>query len=614
MAVAGPDQIITLPTDTAMLNGSASNDADGKITEAKWTKIAGPASFSLVNDASLKAVIKNLVAGVYEFELMVKDNGGLSAKDTLAVTVNVLPNNQPPVAKAGADQTITLPVNSVTIDGSGSTDPDNNIMSYAWTKISGPLSFSITNATEVKTQVNNFAEGVYQFELKITDAGGLSSKDTVLINVKPDLSLAIQWKKAIGGSRVDVGQAIQPTTDGGYILVGNTNSQDGDIIGYHSGAYGCYLPCIGPTICGYFPDGLVVKLSSTGAIQWQKALGGSAAENLLSIQSTPDGGFITSGLTYSNDGDVSGYHGGTEADAWVVKLSSTGDVQWQKVLGGSTGCDFANSILSTTDGGYIFVGHTDSHDGDVNSHTGERDVWIVKLNSSGTIQWQKTMGGAANDYAFSLQPTSDGGYITAGYTYSNDGDVSGNHGDADVWIVKLNNSGIIQWQKALGGSKEEVARSIQPTPDGGYIIGASSKSNDGDVSGNHGDADAWIVKLSSTGAIQWQKSLGGSNEEIGRSVQPATNGGYIIAGSAKSSDADVSVNNGGQDVWIVKLSNTGVFQWQKSLGGTSNDFANSIHPTSDGGYIVAGQAISNNGDVSGNKGTTDAWVIKLKLP
>lgn len=520
--------------------------------------------------------------------------------------------NKPPVADAGPDQTITLPASTITLNGNGSSDPENNIRNFAWTKVSGPTFFTIADATVAQTLVINLVEGVYQYELKVTDAVGLVDKDTVQVTVNPDPSMAIEWQKVLGGTRVDVAQAIQPTQDGGYIIAGNANSQDGDIAGYHSGAYGCYLPCIGPTICGYFPDGLVVKLSSTGTIQWQKALGGSAAENLLSIQPTPDGGYITSGLTYSNDGDVSGYHGGDEADAWVVKLSSSGSIQWQKVLGGGTGCDFANYILSTSDGGYVFVGHTDSHDGDVTSNAGERDVWIVKLNNTGDIQWQKTIGGSESDYAYSLQPTSDGGYVTVGYTYSNDGDVSGNHGDADVWVVKLSSTGIIQWQKALGGTNEEIGRSVQPTPDGGYIVAASAKSNNGDVSGNHGDADAWIVKLSGSGTIQWQKALGGGNEEIARSIQPTTDGGYIVTGSVKSSNGDVIGNHGGQDAWVIKLSNSGSIQWQKSLGGTDNDFANSIQLTTGGGYIIAGQAISNNGDVTGNRGATDAWVVKLK--
>lgn len=520
--------------------------------------------------------------------------------------------NHPPLANAGKDTTITLPASTANLDGSGSSDPDNNITSYQWTKIDGPSSYSIANANTAQTQVDGLEAGEYQFELKVTDAAGLYAKDIITVKVNRYPVPSIDWQTALGGTRVDIAQSIQPTADGGYIVAGNTNSQDGDIGGYHIGTNGCYQTCFGETVCDYFPDALVVKLSSTGAIQWQKAMGGSGADNLLSIQSTADGGYIASGLTYSNDGDVSGFHGGDEADALVVKLSSDGAIQWQKVLGGATGCDFANAVLSTPDGGYIIAGHTDSHDGDVTFSPGERDVWIVKLSSSGAIQWQKAIGGAKSDYAYSFEPTPDGGYIVAGYTYSNNGDVTGNHGDADAWIVKLNSSGAIQWQKSLGGANEEIARSIQLTADGGYIVAGSTKSNDGDVSGNHGGQDAWVLKLSSSGAIQWQRSLGGTNDEIARSIHSAADGGYIVTGSAVSNNGDVNGNHGGQDAWIVKLSSNGSFQWQKSLGGSANDFANSIQPTADGGYIVAGQAISNNGDVSGNHGATDAWVIKLK--
>jgi len=184
VAVAGPDQILTLPTDSILFDGSSSKDPDGKITEWLWTKISGPSTFAIVAKSSAKTRVRNLVAGVYQFELRVTDNGGLSAKDTVMVTVDANPAiNHPPVACAGADQVITLPTNSVTLDGSCSTDPDNNIVSLSWSKISGPPAFSIVNANAVQTPVNNLVEGVYLFELKVTDAAGAFDKDTVQITV-----------------------------------------------------------------------------------------------------------------------------------------------------------------------------------------------------------------------------------------------------------------------------------------------------------------------------------------------------------------------------------------------------------------------------------------------
>ncbi|HEX6846201.1 MAG TPA: hypothetical protein VF144_04450 [Chitinophagaceae bacterium] len=184
IAVAGPDQLITFPLDSSTIDGSASNDPDGTISEWLWKKISGPASSTIANVTTAKTIVRNLDTGIYRFELIVKDNGGLLGKDTVQITVNSSPQlNRPPIAIAGADQTITLPATTITLNGSASTDPDNNITGYTWTKILGPVTFNIVNAVAVQTQVTNFVQGVYQFELTVTDAGGLFSRDTAIVNV-----------------------------------------------------------------------------------------------------------------------------------------------------------------------------------------------------------------------------------------------------------------------------------------------------------------------------------------------------------------------------------------------------------------------------------------------
>jgi|GEM_PF-363050 len=184
IANARPDQTIILPTDSVLLDGNLSFDPDGTITSYKWIKISGPVLSNILNSDSSKTLVKNLVMGVYNFELTVTDNGGLSAKDTVQIIVNdPAQPNRPPVANAGPDQTITLPVNSTNLNGSNSTDPDNNITTYAWTKISGPSAFNITNGNVVQTQITNLVRGVYEFELKVTDTGGLFSKDTMKVIV-----------------------------------------------------------------------------------------------------------------------------------------------------------------------------------------------------------------------------------------------------------------------------------------------------------------------------------------------------------------------------------------------------------------------------------------------
>jgi hypothetical protein len=184
IAAAGPDQVISLPTDSAILNGSASNDADGNIAAWQWTQVSGPSPAGIVRSDSARTIVKNLKQGIYQFELKITDNGGALAKDTVQVTVNAAgTTNKPPVACAGADQTIMLPVNTMQLDGACSTDPDNNITGYTWTKISGPSSAVIASPDSAKTIVSNLAQGIYQFELKVTDNGGAIAKDTVQVTV-----------------------------------------------------------------------------------------------------------------------------------------------------------------------------------------------------------------------------------------------------------------------------------------------------------------------------------------------------------------------------------------------------------------------------------------------
>ena len=403
---------------------------------------------------------------------------------------------------------------------------------------------------------------------------------------------AIEWQKCLGGTADDFANSIQQTSDGGFIVAGETRSNDGDVSGNHGKS-----------------DAWVVKLNSLGDILWKKCLGGTGNDYARSIQQISDGGFILTGYTNSNNGDVSGNNG--YYDAWVVKLNSSGDILWQKCLGG-TYDDYARSIQQTSDTGFILAGYTFSNDGDVSGNHGFSDAWVVKLNSSGDIIWQKCFGGTNEDYAYSIQQTSDSGFIVAGYTFSNDGDVSGYHGYFDYWVVKLNSSGDIEWQKCLGGTYYDYAYSIQQTSNGGFIVAGSTNSNNGDVSGYHGYFDYWVVKLNSSGDIEWQKCLGGTNNDYANSIQQTSDGGFIVAGYTESNDGDVSGDHGGDyDAWVVKLNSSGDILWQKCLGGTIDDRAYSIQQTSDGGFIVAGFTVSNDGDVSGNHGASDAWVVKL---
>lgn len=415
----------------------------------------------------------------------------------------------------------------------------------------------------------------------------------LIIQISMNAQPGIQWQKCWGGSYDDFARSIQQTNDGGFIIVGYTDSNDGDVIGWH-GSW----------------DGWVVKLNSAGNIQWQKCLGGSGADFLFSVKLTSDNGYIISGTTYSNDGDVSGNHG--IADSWIVKLDSTGILEWQKCLGG-TSVEGANCIQVTNDGGYILSGFTDSNDGDVSGNHGGTDIWVFKIDSAGTIQWQKCLGGSDTETSLSIQQTIDYGYIVSGVTESNDGDVNGNHGNDDCWVIKIDSVGSIQWQKCYGGNNNEQINSILATSDSGYIFAGETLSNDGDVVGNHGDWDYWIVKLNLVGNIQWQKCLGGVDQDHAYSIDLFTNGGYLISGRTCSNDNDVTNKHtqGTNDCWIIHLDSLGSIEWETCLGGSFSDIGYSFQQTSDSGYIVSGWSQSNDGDVSGNHGWNDYWIIKL---
>ncbi|MGZ4041517.1 MAG: T9SS type A sorting domain-containing protein, partial [Bacteroidia bacterium] len=288
-------------------------------------------------------------------------------------------------------------------------------------------------------------------------------------------------------------------------------------------------------------------------------------------------------------------------------------IEWQKSLGGSNN-DWGTSIQQTKDGGYIVGGYSMSFDEDVTGHHSSDDFWVARLNPSGDLIWQKSLGGTLDDNAYSIKETADKGFIIAGSTGCTDGDVTYNHGYSDYWVVKLDSSGNIQWQKTYGGSLYETALCIEQTKDLGFIISGHSDSNDGDVTNAHSGDDCWIVKTDSYGVIQWQKTYGGSNDDWAWSIQQTTDNGYIVAGASNSNNGDVTGHHGSVsygDCWVFKTDSLGNLLWEKSIGGSFNEDFKSVQQTSDGGYILAGSTQSSDGDVTGFKGATDIWVAKL---
>lgn len=404
----------------------------------------------------------------------------------------------------------------------------------------------------------------------------------------------IQWEQSFGGSTADVPMSVVQLPNSNYIIAGWTESSDGDVTLNHGSS-----------------DVWVVNIGATGNLLWEKCYGGSDFDFANQIYKCDAGGYFIAGYTYSNNGDVSGNHG--YGDFWALRIDQSGTILWQNTLGGSSS-EGASSGIQTLDGGYIMAGRTDSDDGDIsfNHALFYYDYWIVKLDSSGNIEWEKSYGGTEDDEARSIAQTRDSGYVITGIAISFDGDVTANHGGGgDFWVVKIDKSGNLQWQKCYGGSNWDEANSIQQTSDGGYIVGGFTRSSDGDITFNHGISDYWIIKIDSTGTLEWQKTLGGSDNDEAGSVQQTHDGGFTITGFSGSFDGDVATNHGVGDFWLVKLDSSGNLLWQDPIGGLSADVAYNSQETNDDGFIIVGPSLSNDSLVTGNHGGTDFWIVKL---
>ncbi len=423
----------------------------------------------------------------------------------------------------------------------------------------------------------------------------------------------IQYQKCIGGTGNDEIQDVSPTTDGGYILAGGVLSNNGDVSGNHSNPGAS--------------DAWIVKIDASGNIQWQKCFGGSLDEFGACVKQTAEGGYIFAANTISNDQQIPFNHG--SSDLWVVKLDGAGNIQWSKTFGGSSqdvaisgpnGVNNRSKIadIELTNDGYIIATSTKSTDGDVTGlHGSSLDIWLLKLDMAGTLQWQKCLGGTGGEKLNGIEATNDGNYILAATTNSNDGDVGSNtntSSNSNCWIVKFDPNGILLWEKCIGpANANRDMLDIQKTADGGFILGGfASKQNPiiDDL------LDAWIIKINANGDIVWEKIIDDGYEKQIHCINQTADGGYIAAGKHYLSpfdpaDADGCIYKGQFDTWVIKLTDTGIMEWQRNFGGSKWDMANRIFPTTDGGYLLFNTTWSNDGDVVGNHGVSDGWIVKL---
>jgi PKD repeat protein len=315
------------------------------------------------------------------------------------------------------------------------------------------------------------------------------------------------------------------------------------------------------------------EASEPPATEWSRTYGGASIEMAFSVVQTSDGGYALLGDTRS--------FGAGDWDFWLIKTDAAGNMLWNKTYGGAQS-DYISmgSLVQTSDGGYALAGFTESFG------AGTRDFWLVKTDTSGNMEWNKTYGGTSGDAAVSVVQTIDGGYALAGATESFGA------GQEDAWLVKTDAIGNAQWNKTYGGTGLDSAAALVQTADGGYALAGLTESF------GAGTRDFWLIKTDANGNAQWDKTYGGTGEDWARALVQTSDGGYALAGVTSSFGA------GYRDFWLVKTDASGNLQWDKTWGGTGQDEADSLVQTGDGGYALAGFTESFGA------GMWDAWVIK----
>jgi hypothetical protein len=416
-----------------------------------------------------------------------------------------------------------------------------------------------------------------------------------------NFNLEIDSILTLGGTKNEGAQSVIQTQDGGYAVIGHTQSMDGDVEGKSNESYDYWL----------------LKFNASNLLEWQKTYGGTADDRGTNLIQTNDGGYAIIGKSKSSDGDVSenaGYD-----DFWITKLDENGSISWDYSFG-YPGSDIPYSIIQTNDNGFFLSGVLDvsASNGLGNRlsniqyrHAGG-DYWVIKLNANGIKEWSNYYGGTFTDTAYDAIQTNDSGYIVVGSSDSGDVDVSNTKGAYDFWVIKLSETGAIIWEKSFGGDQVDEARSISQTADGNYLVVGDTRSANLDVSQNNGAADLWIIKISPEGALIWEKTLGGSNFDVGRSVSKTVDDGFLIAGSSRSYDGDLSNNNGQNDALILKVNGNGELEWQKTIGGSEVDFFYGAVELTDGSIVAVGDSSSSNEDIQENKGFTDLLILKTK--
>ena len=425
----------------------------------------------------------------------------------------------------------------------------------------------------------------------------------LLLIVFDSFSQQIIWEKSFGGSSVDIGYSLYKNSNNEIFCLGETSSRDFDVTGLHGSP-------------SSLEDFWLFKTDTSGNLLYQRCIGGTNSDVGHKIIRTMDGGYMLTGYASSNNGDVTGSGTVRQRDYWLAKTDSAFNIECGKLIGGGTS-DIANSIIQTSDSGFLVVGSSYNFGGYVTIHYGlstTSDIFVAKVSKNGTYLWGRTLGGSLDDIGMDVAQTNDGGYIVLGASASNDYDLPANP-MGQIVIFKLDSIGNIGYVKTHGGTGGENVSQIIMDEDGSFLLVGSTGSGDGDVVGFIGMVDVWVMKLDSLGDILWQKCLGSNGWEEALCAIKTNDGGYMIGAISMYGDGIIQNYSSFDDCWIVKIDSIGNYEWSKIFGGSKVDNVRSIVQVSDHEYIFAGNSESYDYDVSNCYGIPncyeDVWMVKF---
>ncbi len=394
------------------------------------------------------------------------------------------------------------------------------------------------------------------------------------------------WKTLVGGSKTEQFSEMKPTSDGGVIIIGTTESLDGDAVENHGKM-----------------DFILAKVDRFGKLQWTKCFGGVGNDQGLAVVETSDGGYLIGGESGSRTGSMTHHIGAL--DSWIAKLDGGGKVMMEKTFGGNANERVLN-LLELKKDRYLAVCATNSIDGDVKDPLGEKDVWLVCFSKNFDIVWQRTYGGSDFDETHQIIRTKSGDLVLCGTSFSDDLDLEGspNRGQGDSWMFRISDQGNLKWSRLYGGARNEGANAVSQTPDGGFIMVGTSNSLDKFVERNNGLYDGWVVRTDSLGNKIWWYNFGGEQFEYLYDVRALEGGNYLALGFAESIKADLLPlkKELGNDFWFFRFGDP----------GDDNDNALRSQPYLEGTVKSAatGEPISSEIILTDNK--TMANVKKMK--